>query len=301
VVRHTRRRSWPFFAPSDRGAIAEALDLVGLAADEHLVDLGCGDGRVLVEAARRGAWVVGVESDPALAAAAVKALRSAGLSDRGEVITADLFDVDPWASQAEHADVLFSYLSPALLQRLTPRLRRLAGARLVAVDFELPDLLPDGAHGAARLYQLPGRRRPARRNRQGWSGDAGTLCVMPAERSSLTCLRAIHGGGRVQLSLSGQMARCATALVGTDETEPGRPVAIDIRWGEHPAGTLAKGQVRLAGLPAHPVFVLFAADGHGQWNLSTDGCRALAFRLRRRSLPGPTTTAELLAAARGRD
>jgi SAM-dependent methyltransferase len=288
---------WPFFAPSAEADVSEALDLAGLAPGDHLVDLGCGDGQVLVTAARRGATVTGVECDRRLAAAARGALAEAGLADRGEVVVADLFDPSVWPRLLDRAPVLFGYLSPALLQRLTPLLRRVAAGRpLVTVDFDVPDLLADARSASARLYRLPGRRRTARPRRIGWPAG-GTLCVMPTEVSSLTCLEAVHCGGAVELRLSGQLARHASAVAGADAAARGRPVAVDLRWREREADTLAHGEIHLAGLPPHPLIVLFAEKDHGHWDLSPDGRRALAFRLRQRSLPRPTTTEELLAAA----
>lgn len=314
--------------------MAEALDLADVGEGTHLVDLGCGDGQVLIAAARRGARVTGVESDPALAQTARDALTAAGLADRGLVVVAD-FLADPAKLQqnlgqdlfadppqfrkcaevendrrvlagfcrnfaGEIAGVLFAYLSPGVLQRLTPWLRGLGGGRLVTVDFDVPDLVADETRGAARLYQLPGRRRPGRPSQVGWWADgAATLCVMPAGVNSLTCLTARHAGGPVRLSLRGALARHASVIVGTDATERGRPVAVDIRWRERAAGTLAQGAILVDGLPPHPLVVLFADADLGQWDLSADGHQAIGARLRRRSLPRPTTTEELLTAAEG--
>ncbi len=290
---------WPFFAPSREEAIVEALDLVGLGPGDHLVDLGCGDGEVLVNAARRGAHVTGVEWNAQLAAGARAALAEAGLAERGHVIQADLLDRSAWPGLLEPPPVLFGYLSPAVLQRLTPILRRLAAGRpLVTVDYDVPDLVADERSGSARLYRLPGSQRRAHPRQVGWPASA-TLCVVPTEVHSLTCLEAVAGGGPVDLQVWGQLSRHVTAVAGTDAAAVGRPVAVDLRWHERDAGTLTQGEIRVAGLPPHPVVVLFADDDHGQWDLSTAGGRALAFRLRQRSRPRPTTTAELLAAAEG--
>jgi len=313
---------WPFFAPAAGDAVEAALDLAGLRSGEHLVDLGCGDGQVLVAAARRGARVTGVECDGDLAAEARRALAAAGVpADRGRVVEADLFDpalFGPGEDDDEvgsgdggdsrdglgalgPTDVLFSYLSPATLQRLTPALRaRPRGTRLVTVDFAVPDLVADATGGPASLYRLPGRWRRPRPRRVGWPADgAGTLCVAAGDVSSLTCLTAVHAGGPVRLQLTGDLARHAALAAGTDEAEPGRPVAVDIRWKPRPPGTLATGEVRVDGLPVHPLTVLFTegeATDHGQWNLTGEGCEALADHLADDRLPPPTTAADLLDA-----
>jgi SAM-dependent methyltransferase len=279
--------------------VAAALDLAELAPGDHLVDLGCGDGQVLVAAARRGAAVTGVESDPSLAQAARDALSDAGLAERAEVLVADLLDPAVWPGLLDRDPVLFAYLSPALLQRLTPVLREAgSGRRLVTVDFDLPDLRADRRRGPARLYRLPGRERIPGPRRVGWPA-AGTLCAMPAEVHSLTTLEAVHGGGPVGLRLTGSLAGSAEAAVGATEAARGRPVAVDLRWHERAVGSLSHGEVCIAGLDPHPVVVLFTEEDQGQWDLSAGGCRELLARLRDPSLPPLTTTSELLAAAEG--
>lgn len=285
---------WPFFAPSTEAAVAAALDLAELAPGEHLVDLGCGEGQVLVAAARRGAHVTGIESDADLAATARQALEDEGLSSQGRVVVANLFESHLLLSLPQRPDVLFTYLSPATLQRLTPALRRLSdhvAIRLVVVDFPVPDLVPDRSASQAWLYRLPGRLRRARPAEVGWP-TAGTLCVMPPEVSSLTCLEPVHSGGPVELRLTGDLSAHATAVAGCDAADRGRPVAVDLRWQPRPAGTLAHGTVHLAGLDPHPLTVLFAEEEQGQWDLADEGCEALAERVR--AQPTPTTARQLL-------
>lgn len=304
-------RGWPFFAPSQDDAIEAALDLADVRPGEHLVDLGSGEGHVLVAAARRGAHVTGIECDRALADTARHALARERLE--GDVIIADLFDprlyngAVPMVSHSSGAakipspferngagTVLFCYLSPAALQRLTPLISRLPATRLVTVDFDVPELVPDATHGPARLYHLPGQPRPTRPEDIGWPA-AGTLSIMPPEVNSLTCLEAIHPGGLVAMTVRGGLARHAAVAVGTDEVAHGEPVAVDIRWRERPAGTLAQGAIDIAGIPEpHPVTVLFAEAEQGQWDLTAEGCVDLAARIRSRTLPRPTTARELL-------
>lgn len=303
-------RGWPFFAPSQESAIDTALDLAELRPGERLVDLGCGEGHVLVAAARRGARVVGVECDRSLANTAQRALAKARLP--GDVVVADLFhpslyngtygEAAPgaagtiaWPVEGDTGTVLFCYLSPAALQHLTPLIRPLPATRLVTVDFDVPDLVPDATHASARLYRLPGRWRRGRSVQPGWPA-AGTLSIMPPDVNSLTCLEATHRGGPVDMMIRGGLERHATLAVGTDHTARGRPVAVDIRWRERPAGTLVQGTIQIDGLPSHQVTALFAEEDQGQWDLTSEGCRDLAARIRRRSLPRPTTAKELLEA-----
>jgi hypothetical protein len=284
---------WPFFAPADLAVVEEALDLAGLQEGEHLVDLGCGDGGVLVAAARRGAWVTGVECDPALAGHARRALAREGLDDQAVVVVGDLFAPDLFGDTVP--DILFSYLSPATIQRLVPALRHLEGTRLVTVDFTSPDLVPDATAGASHLYHLPGKWRTPERKRVGWPSDgAGTLCIAAAEVSSLTCLTPVHAGGPVRVSLAGEVGRHAAVVAGADDADRGRPIAVDIRWKPRDPGTLATGAVHLDGLAPHPLTVLFTESDHGQWNLTPEGNAALTTRLTDATLPRPTEASDLL-------
>jgi SAM-dependent methyltransferase len=277
--------TWPFWAPSATASVEAALDLAGVQAGETVADLGCGDGQVLVAAAARGAAAVGVEMDPALARAARRALKERGLA--GTVTKGDLL-LDP----LPEADVYFTYLAPATLQRLLPRLPR--GARLVTVDFDVPDLRPDETDGAARLYRLPGRRLRIGPSRAAW-GSGGSLVTAPPDSQSLHCLTAVHPGGRVTARASRGLAPHLTLLTGADHLDRRSELAVDLRCEALPTGTVAGGTVTVAGVEPHPVFVVVADDDDGLWDLSPEGVTALRAALRRKHRPA--TTKEMIEAA----
>lgn len=279
-------RTWPFWAPSQAEAVEEALALAGVGPGVRLLDLGCGDGQVLQAAARRGAEVAGVEADPELADEAQSHLAEAGID--ADVRVGDLFDPDVDLA----ADVWFSYLAPATLQRLLPRLLTGPARTLVTVDFDVPGLVPTRRRGAARLYRLPGRRR--RLAQPGWP-HPGTLVTTVPDLQSLTCLEAVHPGGDARVRATAPLAHEATVLGGADHLDGPGALAVDLRWEGRPLGTFAGGAVRVAGLDDHHVFVLFTDEEEGVWELSEAGVAGLQRALRRRTRP--STVAEVLAAA----
>ena len=262
--------TWPFWAPSDLASVEEALSLSGLVAGEVLIDLGCGDGQVLVAAAERGARVVGVESDPELVDLARAALETREVD--GEVIAGDLFDVDL------DADVVFTYLAPATLQRLVHVLSPRRGTRLVTVDFDVPGFDADERAGAARLYRMPGRRRSPR-GPAGWT-CAGALVVAPPEHQSLTVLDLDHPGGPVTATLVGGVAGGGALLAGADQAARFERVAVDVRWEDHAQGTVLDGGIEVAGLDTFALFVVFdEAAESGCWELTDEGVRRLRTHL----------------------
>ena len=276
--------TWPFWAPSQAEAVATALDLADVGPGVRFVDLGCGDGQVLLAAAARGATVSGIEADPDLVAEAKAHLADAGVE--GTITSADLFDPDLELD----ADVFFTYLAPATLQRLHPALARRRGARLVTVDFAVPGLTPTRRVEPARLYVLPGRRRPPAD--PGWP-TAGTLVSTVPDCQSLSCLGLVHPGGTTSVRLSRSLAQVASVLAGADHLDGPGELAVDLRWEPMAAGTIVHGTVHVTGDEDHALFVI-ATDAEGMWELGAESVAALRGALRRRQ--PPATLAELLDA-----
>lgn len=128
------RRVAPYAATED--AVAEAmLDLAAVHAGDHVVDLGCGDGRIVLAAARRGATGLGVDIDAQLVTVARANAEHAGLAGRVRFAQQDLF-----ATDLAMASVVTLYLFPAIMRRVAAHLAGAArpGARIVSHDFPLP-------------------------------------------------------------------------------------------------------------------------------------------------------------------
>lgn len=122
--------------PTPDLVIDDMLSLMGLTSVDTLADIGCGDGRVLVAAARRyGCRGVGIEIDETQAQRARQAVSAAGLSGKIQIITGDARQFDP---QSYGVTAITVYLYPELLVQLAPKLK---SARVVASPFhEVPGL-----------------------------------------------------------------------------------------------------------------------------------------------------------------
>jgi len=123
------------YIPTPKNIIRQMLLLAKLRRGELLYDLGAGDGRILIEAAREfGAKCIGVEIDPERVARLKE--RLAATKVEAEVIQGDLMQVD-----LSKADAITIYLSDSLNARLAPKLLRelKTGTRVVSLDYVLPD------------------------------------------------------------------------------------------------------------------------------------------------------------------
>lgn len=127
------------FHPSPVDIVRLMVDLAEPKEGQILIDLGCGDGRILVEAASNyECSVIGVESNPILASYAYNRLLEKGIKNF-RIVRGDLFEFD-----VSPADVITLYLTHDALKLLKPRLELYAkpGAKLVAHDFQVPGWRP---------------------------------------------------------------------------------------------------------------------------------------------------------------
>ncbi len=129
----------PYY-PTPETIVEKMLQLGGLKAGEKMFDLGSGDGRIVVMAARKfKADATGVEFDDSLCRRSVELIRSLGLSSTAHIIHGDLTKQD-YAS----ADLLTVYLLPISNDKVRPMLEKQLkkGARVVAHDFEFSKWTP---------------------------------------------------------------------------------------------------------------------------------------------------------------
>jgi len=152
------------FVPSPEVVIRRMLQLADVRENEVVYDLGCGDGRVLIIAAKEfGARAVGIEIRRDLYEQCLKRIKDLGLEDRVKVYHGNFFEYD-----LSDADVVTLYLLTSVNERLRPKLERelRPGTRVVSHDFEVPgwrpveDLYEEWRSHKLYLYKVPGAEIP---------------------------------------------------------------------------------------------------------------------------------------------
>src|SRR5947199_1328378 len=141
----SRAQSWGWddgtvpYVQTPMEIVERMLRMAEVRAGDSVIDLGSGDGRIVIEAAKRGARGLGVDYDPRLVKVATGNARRAGVADRTRFETRNIFDTD-----LSRASVITMYLLPDFNAKLLPRLLRLKpGTRIVSHDGGIGDWPPD--------------------------------------------------------------------------------------------------------------------------------------------------------------
>ena len=128
------------YVPTPQVTVDEMLRMGNVGPQDFVLDLGSGDGRIVVTAAKKfGARGLGVDLDPERVAEGEENARLAGVEDRAKFIQQDIFKTD-----FSQATVITMYLLPVVLRKIRANLLALKpGTRLVSHDFDLDDWKPD--------------------------------------------------------------------------------------------------------------------------------------------------------------
>ena len=128
------------FIPTPREAVDKMLEMAKVTKDDLLYDLGCGDGRIVVTAAKRyGCKAVGYDIHPQRIKDSLENVRRNKLGHLVRIEQADIFTLD-----LSEATVITIYLLPELNVRLIPQLEKLKpGSRIVSHDFDMKGVEPD--------------------------------------------------------------------------------------------------------------------------------------------------------------
>lgn len=127
------------WVPTPQVLVDRMLDIAKLTPQDYLIDLGAGDGRTVITAAKRGARAHGIEYNGDMVELARRAAAEAGVSDRATFAHADIFESD-----FSRAQVITMFLLPSLNMKLRPTLLDLApGTRIVSNSFTMEDWVAD--------------------------------------------------------------------------------------------------------------------------------------------------------------
>jgi SAM-dependent methyltransferase len=223
----------PFVTTPDAVTLA-MLQLAGVGPADRLVDLGSGDGRIVITAARRfGARGLGVEIVPDLVALSRANARAAGVADRAEFRAQDLFtlDLSPFS-------VVTMYLLPQVNLQLRDRLLALKpGTRIVSHDWDLGDWRPD------RSVVVDAPDKPIGRDKT----STVHLWVVPARLAGWWC------GREVGIFVRQHFQRVAVTMLRRGQAAPaqafdGRARADGLHDGEAPATASVVATLRAGAL-----------------------------------------------------
>jgi tRNA G37 N-methylase Trm5 len=128
------------FVPSPDDVVDKMLELAAVGPKDVVYDLGSGDGRIVIAAAKKGARAVGIDINPERTKESNDNARKAGVTKRVKFLTQDLFDAD-----ISEATVVTLYLLPTVNVKLKPKLlsELKPGTRIVSHSFDMGDWKPE--------------------------------------------------------------------------------------------------------------------------------------------------------------
>src|SRR5881628_792288 len=188
------------WVPTPQALVDKMLDMAKVTPKDYVIDLGSGDGRTVITAAKRGARALGVEFNPDMVALSRRNAAKAGVSDKATFVEADIF-----RSDLSPATVITLFLLTDLNLKLRPTLLTLKpGTRVVSNTFRMGDWEPDqtvelgcDTYCTAYLWIVPARVEGRWKTAQGelvlkqeFQKVSGTLnsgnVAMPISRGNLS-------------------------------------------------------------------------------------------------------------------
>ncbi len=185
------------WVPTPQALVDKMLDMAQLTPQDFLMDLGSGDGRTVITAAKRGARALGIEYNPDMVELSKENAAKAGVSDRAEFMKADLFETD-----LSKASVITLFLLPDINLKLRPKLLELKpGTRIVSNSFTMDDWVADETASVggdctswctALLWIVPAKAAGV------WSWPGGELALTQTFQMLSGTLQ--NGGGTVEVT-----------------------------------------------------------------------------------------------------
>lgn len=209
------------FVTSPDNVTLEMLDIARVGPTDHVIDLGSGDGRIVILAAKRfGASGLGVEIDPRLVQQSLRHARDAGVAGRVDFLEQDLFKTD-----LAPATVVTMYLLPEVNMRLRPSLLTLRpGTRIVSHDWDMGDWQAD----ATSVLPVPDKKVGLEKS------SKVRLWIVPARVDGLWCAP----GAALRLTQQHQMVTASLAEGGRTHALAGRIRGTQVQADGAPAASL---------------------------------------------------------------
>jgi hypothetical protein len=127
------------WVPTPQSLVDKMLEISKATPQDYLIDLGSGDGRTVITAAKKGMTAHGIEYNPEMVAVAQKAAKAAGVSDKATFEKADIFESD-----FSKAQIITMFLLPWINEKLAPKLLEMKpGTRVVSNTFQMGDWQAD--------------------------------------------------------------------------------------------------------------------------------------------------------------
>ncbi|HEY9447337.1 MAG TPA: class I SAM-dependent methyltransferase [Burkholderiales bacterium] len=134
------------WVPTSQALVDKMLDLAKVKSSDYVIDLGSGDGRTVITAAKRGARALGIEYNPSMVELAKRNAEKEGVAGKAQFRKADLFETD-----LSEATVITMFLLPTINMKLRPKLLDLKpGTRIVSNSFTMEDWKADETATAER-------------------------------------------------------------------------------------------------------------------------------------------------------
>jgi SAM-dependent methyltransferase len=207
---HAQPQAWAWddgtvpYVQTPMEIVERMLRMAEVKQEDYVIDLGSGDGRIIIEAAKRGARGLGVDIDPNLVRHATENAKKAGVEDKVQFLAKDIFDTD-----LSPATVVTMYLLPEFNVKLLPRLLALKpGTRIVSHDGGIGDWPAD---------ETLEMRAPEKTVGVGGVSRV-ELWIVPADAAGLwTAELPMHGGTwRLRIKQKFQMLDIDAAAQGRD-------------------------------------------------------------------------------------
>jgi precorrin-6B methylase 2 len=127
------------WVPTPQALVEKMLDMARVTPQDYLIDLGSGDGRTVITAAKRGLRAHGIEYNPDMVSLATRNATAAGVADKATFVKADLFESD-----FSKAQVVTMFLLPSINMKLRPTILNMRpGTRIVSNSFTMEDWQAD--------------------------------------------------------------------------------------------------------------------------------------------------------------